>query len=380
MNQVNSIQEEYIRYLRYINDASFDCSEELGGIAYLMDVHGLCNIIDFCNKNKQLHWRAHVIFVRLMCLVLYEGFKFYDVLSDVKSLVGDEFTKIKDLRMKVHQFRYRDFKKNLNSIESSMGRSRERLAPMLDMYLEYREVDKSRELFGTNIWLFLLNTEDMQPTVEIMQSYLRKMQKEIPFTDGKQEIQCIKSNVVYKKYSYCYVDIFKECGIESDILIDRLLVSFDELAGIQLLFQDIFEIRELSSSDSYMMFFFVKAISIVYDEAIDNIKGFIANSDRDSKDVSVMNNLLSHQDTQIIDKATIIRNNLHYSKQKSHKLSDAEEVERYFENILTEVDKLKFSIGEVLRINPSKFRLGYYQFLRWAQTPSCSNASVDSIT
>jgi len=360
----------------YIENNSNNINRSI--VAFLIDVNGLCNIIDFCNTHKSLHWRAHVMFIRYMCLILYEGVTYLG-LSDQARLITDEFDNIKKLRMKIHQFRFKVFSKNLTDVEAKMGRSRDILKPMLDMFIEYKKSNTQLEFLGTNIWSYFINTTDMQTTVDTMQKLLRYIQSEYPVSESIYTIPYNSADVTYKNYPYCYTEFYKTKKFKSDSLVDRLILSLDELAGIEVLFRDTFNIEEIKGSDSFMILFFAKFISIVFNETMDNLNNFAKNSEKESNDYKLVSRVLIECNKELVAKALVVRNNLHYEEQDHIELGSCSEIYNYILELLNEIDRLKKMISELIFIEPTQLKLMTYRFLRWVQLPSDRNSSVDSI-
>lgn len=330
--------------------------------AIAIDAYAAGDIIDFFNKNKNVSWRAHLIIIRYFAIIIYEMGKWSgcDVCKEFN------FSKLKELRLKIHQFRANSFDKYYNEIEDNMGRSKDIKTPMLDLCLEYETENGKNELIGTNVWKYYFYSDELQNDVNIMQQIIRFIQQDCAFNNASCNIHKSTKKVKYKLISYCYTDILKNSGIKKPRLVDRVILSIDELSSLLVFLENTIYIDVYLSNFSYVLMFLCKFSALIFDETIDNLTNYIKYSD--DEDAQRIVQVLKPIKKELINSTRIIRNNIHYNTFQWAYIKTYEEMYDYIENVIKESKELRRNLLELLGINPSKGRLIWYKFLANVQS------------
>lgn len=329
----------------------------------ITDIYGMAQLIDFFNENNNINWRIHGLLIRQMSIILYEIM----VATNVDLSHQSEYTFIKKLRNKVHHFRYKDFNNNRKEIDTSMGRSRDTEKPLLDIIIEFRKQDNQYIFWGTNTFSHYLDLNNRQHDVNIMQSIVRKFQEAYPLDTLNFKVRKSTKQYQYKNYPYSYIDIKKNTLIDNERLIDRIIISVDELSSVLMLIQDTILIEKYLMDGLYMLFFLCKIVSITYDEAIDNIISYLEKAKNSDCNCNHLRRIIENCNQDIVSKARRFRNNLHYSKFISVKIYNSEELYKYLLVMIDEIEKLNFELRLLLNVNPSKIKLKLYKILRWSE-------------
>lgn len=371
-NQLFDIYRNLIsdKYLCIANQAT------ISNLSYLIDAYSMAKIIDFFNENSDLAkngelWKSNLFVIRNFSVVTSEIIKYLESNNYFDSTQFEEpnsLNRIDDLRNKIHQFRYQDFDKHIYNIDSSMGRSRTKTSPHLDVTLEYFVDTHKKTFMGTNISQFHFYEAKDQITVDCMQKIIRAVSnmKFLPSSDFV--LKRSYTNPKYRWTPYCYTDIINNSFIKNERLVDRLLFALDDLCCIYEFFVYSILIDDYLLEAPYIIYFLSKSIAITLDETFDNISLYIKHSN-DNLDKELIKGTTKNIDKEFIDYCKIFRNNLHYQNQSTIQLGTDKELYQLLLQELEITKELLFQIRKLLNINPSKSKLTFYRFLRWIQLP-----------
>lgn len=370
---IKNINDVYNAYSYMIGNQELcnNNQEMLSIFAFQIDSYALTTIINFFNKYTYLNekcWQSSLLIIRMMSIVASELIRFIINKGLFRLENGEDFSNIEDiisLRNKIHQFRYQDFEKSISKIDNSMGRSRDVFNPHLDINLIYKITGQNSTIIGTNIYYFRFDEAKKQSVIDTMQKIVRIIEELSGFPVANFEI--IKNDEIpkYKWSPYCYTDISKHAKIQNEKLLDRVLLAFDDLCTVNEFFQSTIKTSEYLKEAPYLIYYFIKMISIVLDETFDNLYNYI-NWNSKSRDAELIQYILEDVDFELIDYCKKIRNNLHYEHQENILIENEYGImqkELAVVNVL--IEKIRF----ILNITPSKIRLNFYGFLKWLGSP-----------
>lgn len=370
---INNIFDDFYTLLNAHMQLSEDKEIQLSIYAIQIDVYGVAKLIDFFNINQDKIWRTNAFVIRVMSIVIFEIIKHFQENSLIDAITikkSQNYKVIKEFRHKIHQYEYKKFQKHIDRVEQGMGRSRDRLKPMLDTVIEYVCIDKAKHLIGTNIWQYYLIEKEIQADISEMQSFIRSIQERCNYCDDNVNIKKSKNNYKYKSFSYCYTDIQKNSKFISEKVLDRMLLAFDELSSLVMFFKYTIDVDKYLLNSPYIIYFLAKIAASVYDETVDNIEKYIENSNEKDEDRKILIKLHSDISQEITSVSKLMRNNLHYQKQNAINFGCYDELFLFLHALIDECDKIRKNIEGFLDIKPSRIRLGMYQFLRWVQLPT----------
>lgn len=222
---------------------------------------------------------------------------------------------------------------------------------------------------GTNIYQFHFNEAKEQPTVNLMQRIIRAVINQPFLPSCNFELRRSEIPVKYQWEVYCYTDITKNALLHNPRLIDRLLMTLDDLSCAYEFFTYALLIDSYLIDAPYMMYFLIKSLAIFLDETFDNLNQYIIHS-KDIGDKTKLERVMCHVDKGVIDFCKTLRNNLHYKKQTSLRLGSDQELYQLLIQEIALVKSLLNETQEILNIKPSKAKLSWYRFLRWVQMPN----------
>ena len=153
----------------------------------------------------------------------------------------------------------------------------------------------------------------------------------------------------------------------SDKQVVRLLILLDQVSSVYEFFHYVISVDEYLKSKPFIIFFFRKMVSVVIDETLDNLKSMNDFNGKNSSISSDIKNVIGIVDTNKAKACKKLRNNLHYSFQKSFHIG---EVDDSYDDLLKllEINKLIMrEISELINCYPSKISLLAYRFLRYIQ-------------
>ncbi len=366
--QVKSISDAYAVYKSIITDKSLceNNQEILSILAIYADAFSLASILDFFNKYPNYakeNWQSNLLIIRMFSLFATELMTFLSVKDclDVSLIENPNSVEaVKSLRNKIHQFRNRDYRQKIQYIDQEMGRSRDNFKPHIDLCLQYTE---GNILSGTNVYWFNFPEAKDYTTIGFMQQIIRGIEKISRYPKSEININPSNQKVTYKYTPYCYVDIVKNCKLKNKKLVDRLLLAFDDLCSVYDFFVYVVDVSQYLRKAPYITFYFTKMLAIILDETVDNLNNILKYNPTDT-DAKTIERILNICPSNIKLLCKKIRNNIHYEKQE-HILFDDELI--LFKELFAISNELIKEIRNVLNINPSKFRLNYYRFLKWVQ-------------
>lgn len=379
LNSFNKIFDLY----RYLLEDENRCAQNatiISNLSYLIDASAMSIIIDFYNDNPDIgsngnQWKSNLFTIRMYSVVTAEIVKFLEHIGTFNRNLFEEpnsLNEIEKLRNKIHQFRRQNFSKHIRSIDARMGRSREEHMPRLDICLEYVSEPSETVFLGTNIYQFHFNEAKEQPTVDLMQRIIRSVVNQPFLPSCNFALRRSEIHIKYRWESYCYVDIVKNALLHDTRLIDRLLMTLDDLSCAYEFFTYTLKIDSYLMDMPHVMYFIVKSLAIFLDETFDNFNQYIIYS-KDTEDKAALERVMCHIDKGFVDFCKILRNNLHYKKQDSLYLGTNQEIYLLLIQEIELVKNLLFETQKLLNINPSKAKLRYYRFLRWIQLPNTIN-------
>lgn len=377
--QMKSINDLFNAYRLILNNPQLCSSNKsfLSLCSLQIDAYALATIINFYNthydlaKSKEL-WKSKLFIIRVYSIVTSEILKLIRNTNfiDKKAFVEqNNFDDIFALRNKIHQFRYTDFSSNIASLDSNMGRSRDRLTPHLDICLEYLSDTTGSCLFGTNIYQFHFEEAKSQSTINLMQNIIRIVEQQSFDSPSTFIIERSSKAPKYRWEVYCYTDIMKNAAFCSEKVIDRVLLAFDDLCCVSEFFNYTILVDRYLIGAPYLLYFLCKTVAIILDETFDNFKKYIERSPNDNDGLN-LRYLMEEIDQNFFNYCVTLRNNLHYRDQQSLHLGTPEELYNTLKMELYIVENLLKRIRVKLNIKPSKAKLVFYRFLRWVQTPS----------
>lgn len=366
--KVENISDAYNIYKALIRDETLCENNQavLSLLAIYVDAFSLASILNFFNKHTELpkeNWQSNLLVIRMFAIFSVELLSFLSDNNYLDATMIDQPNSIEDiklLRNKIHQFRNKDFKKKIQHIDQSMGRSRDKFAPHIDICLQYTA---DKQLMGTNIYFFNFPEAKEQITVDFMQKIIRSIERISNYPKANFEIKRNDNRVKYNYEPYCYVDIVKNCKFNNKKLIDRMLLAFDDMCSIYDFFVYVVDVSNYLRQAPYITFYFIKMLSIILDETFDNLNNILRYS-KNNYDTKIIESILSEYPLHIKELCKTIRNNIHYERQDVISYDDELSL---FDELLTVSKNLLERIKDVLNINPSRARLRYYKFLKWVQ-------------
>lgn len=375
-NSFNQVFDTY-RFLLENEQRCINNQAVLSNLSYLIDAYAMAAIIDFYNANLNIGasgelWKSNLFTIRMYSVVTAEIVKY---LEQIGTFNRNAFAKpnslkqIENLRNKIHQFRRQDFCKYIKKIDEQMGRSRDEHIPRLDICLEYVSEPSGTVFLGTNIYQFHFNEAKEQPTVNLMQRIIRAVINQPFLPSCNFKLRRSEIPVKYQWEVYCYTDITKNALLHNPRLIDRLLMTLDDLSCVYEFFTYALLIDSYLIDAPYMMYFLIKSLAIFLDETFDNLNQYIIHS-KDIGDKAKLERVMCHVDKGVIDFCKTLRNNLHYKKQTSLRLGSDQELYQLLIQEIALVKSLLNETQEILNIKPSKTKLSWYRFLRWVQMPN----------
>lgn len=387
MEQVkfNSFNQVFDTYRFLLEDEQQCISNQtvLSNLSYLIDANAMATIISFYNANFDMgtnggFWKSNLFTIRMYSVVTAEIVKFLEqsnVFNRKEFEEPNSLKEIESLRNKIHQFRRKDFSKYIKTIDSQMGRSRDKCAPRLDVCLEYISDSSGTTFLETNIYQFHLQEAKVQATVNLMQRIIRTVADQ-PFLPQSDFV--LKRNTERRKHRwevYCYTDIVKNAQLQDVRLIDRILMAMDDLSCIYEFFTYMLVVDDYLMDAPYMIYFLNKSIAIFLDETFDNINQYIKYS-KSTGDKAALESIMRNVDQSFIKYCATLRNNLHYREQVSLHLGTNRELYQLLVQELNIVKEMLFRVQEILNIKPCKARLYYYRFLRWVQMPNTRKVRI----
>lgn len=373
--KIENINETFELYSLLMNDKQL-CKlnqKVLSKFAYQIDAYALATILNFYNSHPELSrsgelWKSNLFIIRIFSLVSAEIMNYFKESGhtlDENATINDIYM----LRKKIHQFRYGDYRKKIENIDFTMGRSRNILEPHLDMFLEYFTDEAGSNLYGTSIYQYHFTEAKNQAMVNQMQEIIRSIEEESPFPPS--DFRIMKSNLSprYRWEVYCYADILKHTKLQDEKVIDRVIFAFDDLCCVSEFFRFTILNDKYLAYAPYLLFFLCKIVTIILDETFDNFKNYIDRA-QNNNDRAILNSILEGIDQEYINQCKAIRNNLHYEEQKPFYIGTAEELYNTLGTALDVTELLLKRIRIALNINPSKRKLRFYRLLRWAQMPN----------
>lgn len=372
---IKTIDEAFELFARIISDKEHceKCNKIASNLAYQIDVYALATILNFFNKNLDMTRsleQSNLLVIRMYSLVTCELIKYLTNLGvfDIKDYSEpNSFEDIIALRNKIHQFRYRDYERNIQNIDERMGRSRDIFAPHIDICLKYSVKNSQPILMGTNVYQYHFVEAKEQLTVNFMQNIIRTIENLQYYPPVDFEIRKNDNNIKYRWESYCYTDIIKNSKIRSQRVIDRVLLAFDDLCSIYEFFYVTICVDEYIKEAPYLLYYLCKIVAIFLDETFDNFKMYIEHNS-DEKDSCILKELLDEVDCEFREYCRTMRNNLHYGKQEYVYLGNVDDMYDKLKKELDITNSFIDKLREVLNINPSNLKLMTYRLLRWVQT------------
>lgn len=366
--KVENISDAYNIYKALIRDKTLCENNQavLSLLAIYVDAFSLASILNFFNRYTELpkeNWQSNLLVIRMFAIFSVELLSFLSDKNYLDVTMIDQPNSIEDikfLRNKIHQFRNKDFKKKIQHIDQSMGRSRDKFAPHIDICLQYTA---DKQLMGTNIYFFNFPEAKEQITVDFMQKIIRSIERISNYPKANFEIKRNDNRVKYNYEPYCYVDIVKNCKFNNKKLIDRMLLAFDDMCSIYDFFVYVVDVSNYLRQAPYITFYFIKMLSIILDETFDNLNNILRYS-QNNDDTKIIESILSEYPSHIKELCKTIRNNIHYDRQDVISYDDELFL---FDELLTVSKNLLERIKDILNINPSRARLRYYKFLKWVQ-------------
>ena len=362
IRDINDVYDIYITLLRDIRLCESN-KELLSNFSFQIDAFALAHILNFFNAYPELskeNWQSNLLVIRMFSVFTIELCKFLQSKNfyDINGIETESGLKdIKSLRNKIHQYRERDYKKKIQGIDQGMGRSRDKLAPHLDICLQFSE---KRVLMGTNIYWFLFTEAKEQCIVDFMQKIVRSVEKVSPYANVDLKLKRCVKKIDYKLEPYCYVDIIENCEIKNEKIIDRLLLSFDDLCSLYELFVYIIDVSDYLKPTPFIIYYFSKLLAIILDETVDNLNNILKHClDSDSRYIKEIVKVCPDNIQKL---CRVLRNNLHYERQESVLIGDELECFNELFNVsVTLLEKIRL----LLNIKPSKAKLRYYRFVKW---------------
>lgn len=180
---INTIDEAFELFVGIISNKEYceKCGKIASHFAYQIDTYALATILNFFNANSNMTRKleqSNLLIIRMYSLVTCELIKYLTNLGmfDINDYnEPNSYEEIVALRNKIHQFRYRDFDRNIKNIDERMGRSRSILTPHLDICIKYKDENNQNVLVGTNIYQYHFVEAKEQLTVNFMQNIIRAM-------------------------------------------------------------------------------------------------------------------------------------------------------------------------------------------------------------
>lgn len=372
--ELKNINEVFCAYRYLMSDSNiFESNKrQLSKLALLIDANALAVILNFFNEYPETNtnrWRSNLLTIRMFALFTYEIVAYLESLGNtIDELLDDKevFSEITKIRSKVHQFKPKSFSKNIDHIDKTMGRSRDRLYPHIDICFEYTEINNEPFLIGTNVNQFHFDEAKKQATVNLMQRVIRTIER--AFWDSYDFK--IKPNDITRKTEwirYCYTDIVKFSKVKNERLIDRLIAAYDDLACIIDFFSITILTEEYLKESPFLLYFFSKMIAIVLDETYDNINNYIKYA-KDSEEKNLIKTLLSCNEKFSLNTYKALRNNLHYMEQNLVNIGTPTEQYEFLKKQILEVFNLLNKIKSILNLNPSRRKILLYKFIAWTQS------------
>ncbi len=372
--ELKNINEVFHAFRYFMSDSNlFEANkEQLSNLAFIIDANALAAILNFFNEYPATatnRWRSNLLIIRMFALFTYEIVIYLESIGNAREELWDNeeaFAEITKIRNKVHQFKINTFSKNMDHIDKTMGRSRDRLQPHIDMCLEYTEINSVPFLIGTNVNHFHFDEAKKQETVNLMQRVVRTVEKAFL---GPCNFK-IKPNDIARKaelVQYCYTDIVKASKVKNERLIDRLIFAYDDLSCIVDFFDIAISSEEYLKSSPFLLYFFSKMIAIVLDETYDNISNYI-NHTKEGEERNLIKTLLSCNKDSSISTYKALRNNIHYKEQNLVNIGTPTEQYDFFKKQISEVFNLLNEIKAILNLNPSRRKIILYKFLAWVQS------------
>jgi len=335
--------------------------------AIIMDIYTLGAMIDFFNEHKEtISSKVHYLIIKNMSITIYEICMFLEINEKIDDKHFKEFLEhIKEYRHKIHQFRNKDFSFRQQNIDTSMGRSRDKTIPHLDIGLEF---DSKYEYISSNITFFDFDNNHLQQDIHIMQMLIRTIQNDSFKINDSYSILHKAVHHETKIFPYTYTNILKHTKVNNERLLDRLILGSDELGSCILLFKHTIVVTESLKETPHILVTFMKWLSISYNETIDNLQLFIKFSKPEASDHKLIKAIIDKVDNNIIEFSTVCRNNLHYNKQEELKLLDINHLYETFNKFINESIFLKKEFDKLINIKGNKWKLYGNKFLAWAQS------------
>lgn len=206
-------------------------------------------------------------------------------------------------------------------------------------------------------------------TVNLMQKIIRAVEGQPFYPPSSFEIHRSTISPIYRWEVYCYTDIVKKSKLINERVIDRILLAFDDLCCVSEFFTFTMKTDTYLIKAPYLLFFLCKIVAIVLDETFDNFKKYIDHSPKDNDGI-ILKEIVQGIDNDFIDLCQCIRNNLHYQRQTTIVIGAPEELYHLLQKELDIVQLLLNRIRLALNIKSSKWKFGFYRFLRWIQIPN----------
>lgn len=370
-----TIDEAFEHFAHIISDKdSINTSgDAMSHLAYQIDAYALATILNFFNNNNEITKKleqSNLLVIRMCALVSSEIIK---CITDIgvfdinEYLAPNSYGDIVSLRNKIHQFRYREFDKNIKNIDSKMGRSRDVLKPHLDICIKYNINMDKPILVGSNIYHYHFEEASEKIVVNFMQRIIRTVENMPFYPPAKFVIEKSKEKVDYRWEPYCYTDIIKNSKIANQRVVDRVLLAFEDLCSVKEFFESTIHVGTYLKNAPYLLYYFCKMVAVFLDETLDNLEKYTRFNTGDEK--CVIKPIVEMIDVELRERCRIMRNNLHYGKQESINLGNVDDMYDMLIQELQITNKMIEGLREILNINPSKLRLIVYRFLRWVQMP-----------
>lgn len=303
----------------------------------------------------------------------YEIIKCADIFKsedeDFNILLSDTYIDIiKNVRMKLKQYENSNFRKRKKDLYNTMGTSKNKEEPRIDVSIFYHKEGKYKFMLGTSHSYYDINGSDKKTAImkEVYRNGIALCDK-VCFYSNLDIIKLnsnitTKSNFVIKNFPYSFIDFLNNNSFKDKNIIDRLINMYDETGYIVALFSNYID---CNNCNNLLLLSFSKIISIVFTETVKNIKNYLNFAEK-NEDYNMLNNLIANIDERILNKSKILRNNLHYNKQNKV-FENFTEIKPFYFKIIEENYILHKKIEILLNIKLSIYKKGLYKLVRWSK-------------
>jgi len=353
--EIGMIYEEYIK-----NPTS--------ELAITIDIYSLVKICDFFKNELKNDYIAYNYFLTthlmsIMNFIRYEVFIYLSNSNQNSSEID------KNLRYGIHQFRKKDFETREIILTKNMGITIDFENPSLDF--SYIILGKKKKIYSTNILEFYINQNNFSNVNK--QDYINKLMDFFYIMYDKQKMIVIDNtnslkpkNIVkctYKKIQqpYSFVSLIKNSKIKDKKTLLRLLIAYSQIGNILILCKQLIDLD--IEQNNYIKYFFIKIISLVIDESLDNIDNYILYTSN-KNDKQILSKYFDIAD-KTKNKIRNIRNNFHYAEQtkvfKNPNMNDE------LIQILDLASEIHEKLEEIVNIKYRFITFKFFKLLRWSE-------------